>query len=42
MRIRSSDLGNGLIVFGPTRLAKLYIEPTRRCNLVCRTCIRNS
>jgi len=41
-RIRSSDLGNGLFVSSPTRLAKLYIEPTSRCNLACRTCIRNS
>ena len=24
-----------------THLAKLYIEPTVRCNLNCRTCIRN-
>lgn len=24
-----------------THLAKLYIEPTSRCNLNCRTCIRN-
>ncbi len=23
-------------------LARLYIEPTARCNLACRTCIRNS
>ncbi len=25
-----------------TRLAKLYIEPTSRCNLHCRTCLRNA
>lgn len=24
-----------------THLAKVYIEPTNRCNLECRTCIRN-
>ncbi len=24
-----------------SRLAKVYIEPTNRCNLDCRTCIRN-
>jgi len=41
-RIRSSDLGNGLFVSSPTRLVKLYIEPTSLCNLDCRTCIRNS
>ncbi len=26
---------------GVSRLGKLYIEPTNRCNLVCRTCVRN-
>jgi MoaA/NifB/PqqE/SkfB family radical SAM enzyme len=25
-----------------TQLAKVYIEPTSRCNLTCRTCIRNT
>ncbi len=25
-----------------TQLAKVYIEPTSRCNLTCRTCIRNN
>ena len=25
-----------------TRLAKVYMEPTNRCNLACRTCIRHS
>jgi MoaA/NifB/PqqE/SkfB family radical SAM enzyme len=25
-----------------THLAKVYIEPTSRCNLTCRTCIRNA
>lgn len=25
-----------------TQLAKVYIEPTNRCNLTCRTCIRNA
>src|SRR5512136_1166361 len=25
-----------------TQLAKVYIEPTSRCNLTCRTCIRNA
>ena len=24
-----------------THLRKVYIEPTNRCNLECRTCIRN-
>jgi len=32
----------GLYLLRPvTQLAKLYIEPTNRCNLNCRTCIRN-
>jgi MoaA/NifB/PqqE/SkfB family radical SAM enzyme len=25
-----------------TQLSKVYIEPTNRCNLTCRTCIRNA
>ena len=25
-----------------TQLAKVYVEPTSRCNLTCRTCIRNA
>lgn len=25
-----------------THLARLYVEPTARCNLACRTCIRNA
>lgn len=25
-----------------TQLAKVYVEPTSRCNLSCRTCIRNA
>ena len=25
-----------------THLAKVYVEPTSRCNLTCRTCIRNA
>lgn len=33
---------NGLHLRQPaTQLAKVYIEPTNRCNLECRTCIRN-
>ena len=34
---------NGLTLRRPaTHLAKIYIEPTSRCNLDCRMCIRNS
>ena len=25
-----------------THMAKVYVEPTSRCNLTCRTCIRNA
>ena len=35
------DGTDGLYIRRPTRLAKLYIEPTNQCNLGCRTCIRN-
>jgi len=35
--------GRGLRLRRPvTQLAKLYIEPTNRCNLACRTCLRNT
>ena len=34
---------NGLKLHRPfTHLAKVYVEPTNRCNLHCRTCMRNS
>ncbi len=32
----------GLRLRTPSRLAKLYIEPTDQCNLDCRTCIRRT
>jgi len=41
IKILLDDNENGLHLSSPTRLAKLYIEPTNRCNLDCRTCIRN-
>jgi MoaA/NifB/PqqE/SkfB family radical SAM enzyme len=42
-RIRIINNGNGLQLRRPvTHLAKVYIEPTNRCNLQCVTCIRNS
>jgi MoaA/NifB/PqqE/SkfB family radical SAM enzyme len=40
-KILLKDDENGLHLSSPARLAKLYIEPTNRCNLDCRTCIRN-
>ncbi len=33
---------NGLRIRNPSQLLKLYIEPTNRCNLNCRTCIRHN
>ena len=40
IRIRPSV--NGLQLRPPvTHLAKVYVEPTNRCNLECRTCIRH-
>src|SRR5208282_6941253 len=42
-RISLDERPNGLGLRSPvTRLAKVYVEPTNRCNLECRTCIRNS
>jgi MoaA/NifB/PqqE/SkfB family radical SAM enzyme len=42
-RIRIDDNANGLHLRRPvTQLARVYIEPTNRCNLNCVTCIRNS
>jgi MoaA/NifB/PqqE/SkfB family radical SAM enzyme len=41
-KIRISEIPDGLQIKLPSRLAKLYIEPTSMCNLDCRTCIRHS
>jgi MoaA/NifB/PqqE/SkfB family radical SAM enzyme len=36
------EITDGLRIRLPvTHLAKVYVEPTNRCNLECRTCIRN-
>lgn len=41
--VRLEDNANGLHLRRPlTQLARIYIEPTSRCNLNCVTCIRNS
>jgi MoaA/NifB/PqqE/SkfB family radical SAM enzyme len=41
--IRIEDYANGMQLRRPvTQLARVYIEPTNRCNLSCVTCIRNS
>lgn len=40
--IHIDETGKGLRLRIPiTHLSKVYIEPTNRCNLECRTCIRN-
>ncbi len=42
-RVRLEANGGGLNLRRPiTRLSKVYIEPTNRCNLNCVTCIRHS
>jgi MoaA/NifB/PqqE/SkfB family radical SAM enzyme len=42
-RVRIGNNTNGLALRRPvTQLAKVYIEPTNRCNLDCVTCIRHS
>jgi MoaA/NifB/PqqE/SkfB family radical SAM enzyme len=42
-KIRIEDNANGMHLRRPvTHLARVYIEPTSRCNLHCVTCIRNS
>jgi MoaA/NifB/PqqE/SkfB family radical SAM enzyme len=41
-QLRIEDAANGLRLRQPiTHLAKVYVEATNRCNLECRTCIRN-
>lgn len=41
--IMLDELANGVILRRPaTHLGKVYVEPTSRCNLDCRICIRNS
>lgn len=41
-RVRLDQNTNTLRLHRPiTHLAKVYIEPTNRCNITCRTCIRN-
>ena len=42
-KIRLEDNANGVHLHRPvTQLARVYIEPTNRCNLDCVTCIRHS
>ena len=42
IKIHIDKSSNGLYLHQPvTHLSKIYIEPTNRCNLECRTCIRN-
>lgn len=42
-RLRIDEDTNNFRLHRPTgHLAKVYVEPTNRCNITCRTCIRNS
>lgn len=42
-RVHIGNNASGLYLRRPvTHLAKIYIEPTNRCNLACVSCIRNS
>lgn len=42
-RLRLELTSNGLKLHRPiTHLAKIYIEPTNRCNIDCRTCMRQN
>ncbi len=42
-RLRIDSETNSVRLHRPvTQLVKLYIEPTSRCNLTCRTCMRNT
>lgn len=41
-RVRVDTEENSVRLHRPvTHLTKIYVEPTNRCNLACRTCIRN-
>jgi MoaA/NifB/PqqE/SkfB family radical SAM enzyme len=42
IRLQFDEQPAGVRLLMPTRLAKLYIEPTDECNLGCRTCIRKT
>lgn len=42
-RLRIDREMNSMRLHRPiTQLAKVYIEPTSRCNIICRTCMRNT
>jgi MoaA/NifB/PqqE/SkfB family radical SAM enzyme len=40
-QIKFTEKGSSITLRLPMRLEKLYIEATNKCNLNCRTCIRN-
>jgi len=40
-RLPLAEGAAGLRLLRPSRLFKLYVEPTNQCNLDCRTCMRN-
>lgn len=42
-RVRLDEENNHVRVHRPvSHLAKIYVEPSLRCNLACRTCVRNT
>jgi MoaA/NifB/PqqE/SkfB family radical SAM enzyme len=42
-RLRIDEETNSVRLHRPvSHLAKIYIEPTNRCNITCRTCMRNT
>ena len=42
-RLRLEMNGNAIRLHRPvTHLTQVYLEPTNRCNITCRTCIRNN
>lgn len=42
VRVHFREGPDGIYIRRPARLAKLYIEPTNRCNLNCSTCVRKA
>ena len=42
IQVEVEEQNAGLHVSYPRRLLKLYIEPTNKCNLGCKTCIRRT
>jgi MoaA/NifB/PqqE/SkfB family radical SAM enzyme len=42
-RVKLGRIGDRLVLHRPvSEIARVYVEPTTRCNLECRTCMRNA